>query len=193
MSEHLFEKMTPSRVLVLTANSRLARYLHTCFDLYQKEQGLTVWETPQILPLHSWLTQQFHLLNTNDQLLLTPFQEDCIWQELVSKSKLDLLQPMHMSKLVKQAYDLLQNWNISLDTLTPFLHQPEVQHLLGWITAFQKQCDEKKWITASALPKWIQNHNDRLSLPEKIMLMGFDDLHPAIKSLFSLLEKKCVI
>src|SRR3989338_358440 len=88
---------------------------------------------------------------------------------------------------------MLQNWNISLDTLTPFLHQPEVQHLLGWITAFQKQCDEKKWITASALPKWIQNHNDRLSLPEKIMLMGFDDLHPAIKSLFSLLEKKCVI
>src|SRR3990167_7734166 len=107
MPNNLFKKMTLPGTLVLTANSRLTRYLQSRFDSYQQAQQLTVWETPRILPLQSWLEHQFHQNNSTEQCLLTHFQEECVWQEIIAQSKLDLLQPAQMTKLVKQAYDSL--------------------------------------------------------------------------------------
>jgi len=187
VSNILFKKITQQNTIVLTANSRLARHLQSNFDQYQQSQKLIAWETPQILPLQSWLELQFYKTNKKDQLLLTDFQEECIWQEIISASKLDVLQPTQLVKLVKQACDILMQWNITLDILQPFSEQNEVRCLIEWISQFRQYCFEKNWITRAELPQLLQTQT--LTLPKKIILIGFDDLNPVLKSLFEIIEK----
>ena len=138
MSNILFKKITQQNTIVLTANSRLARHLQSNFDQYQQSQKLIAWETPQILPLQSWLELQFYKTNKKDQLLLTDFQEECIWQEIISASKLDVLQPTQLVKLVKQACDILMQWNITLDILQRFSEQNEVRCLTEWVSQLRQ-------------------------------------------------------
>ena len=195
MLDTLFKKITRQNTLVLTANSRLTRYLQSAFDECQQAQQLTIWETPRILPLQSWLELQFHQTNSSDKLLLTDFQEECVWQEIIQQSKLtpDLLQPGQMTRLVMQAFETLTLWNVSLDELQPFTEQNEVRCLIEWITQFRKRCLDKNWITQTELPHQIQSCEKMLRLPEKIILIGFDDLNPAITSLFANVEKQISI
>ncbi|OGT43378.1 MAG: hypothetical protein A3F13_04230 [Gammaproteobacteria bacterium RIFCSPHIGHO2_12_FULL_40_19] len=195
MPSKLFKKLTP-HCIVLTANSRLTRYLQSAFDEYQKNLGeQTVWETPRILPLQSWLQQQFHAMNYSGQLLLTPFQEDCVWQEIIQHApqKLELLHPAQMAKLVKQAWEYCTQWEVPLDTLDAFNTQLEVNCLIDWFARFSQRCTEHNWITACELPCALQTADaqKQLKLPHKIILIGFDDLNPNVKSLFAQFEK-CV-
>lgn len=197
MQSTLFNKLTQN-CIVLTANSRLTRYLLSAFDTYQKNlSAQTVWETPRILPLQSWLQQQFHSINHSGHFLLSAFQEDCVWQDIIQQSGLkpELLQPAQMAKLVKQAWDYLTAWEVPLTALDPFNTQPEVHCLIDWFTRFKERCEGNKWITTAELPRAIQTHDAKkpLKLPNSIILIGFDDLNPNVKSLFAALEKRITI
>lgn len=188
----MLEKLNPNTT-VLTANSRLTRYLLTEFDQQQATQHKTAWETPTILPLQNWLEAQFHQTNISGAILLSDFQEECVWQEIISQSSLapELLQPAQMAKLVKKAFEYFLLWQVSLDELEPFTEQLEVRCLVEWIVAFQKHCATKNWITHAQLPALLLTCD--LQLPPKIILVGFDDLNPALRALLAAIEKKCVI
>lgn len=192
MYHSLFDNVTPN-TLILTVNSRLSRHLHAQYDRYQQSLNKPAWETPTILPLQTWLTQQFHLTNSDNHFLLTAFQAECIWQDIIQSSQLakDIAQPAQMAKLVKQAHDLLQQWQVPLAELEPYAEQNETRCLITWIHLFEKRCAEKKWITESALPAWIQTQGkfeQRSSKVNHILLMGFDDISPALQALIHYLE-----
>ena len=189
--------MTPllqPNCLVLTANSRLTRTLQALADQHHRQSGKQTWETPRILPLMSWLTQQFHQHNTSGLILLTDFQEQCVWENIIAQSEStpELLHPAQLATLVKEAYATLTLWQIPLEALEPFHAQLEVSCLIEWITAFDAQCAEYNWITTAALPQHIQTQELQkpLDLPTKIILSGFDTLNPSIEKLFAQLKHR---
>lgn len=185
--------MTPNN-LILTANSRLTRVLQDTADQHYREGGSQVWETPHILPLMSWLTQQFHQHNTTGLILLTDFQEQCVWENIIAQSKSTpaLLHPAELATLVKEAYTTLTLWQIPLDALEPYHAQREVTCLIEWITAFDAQCAENNWIATAALPHYLQTYDQQnpISLPDKIILSGFDTLNPSIEKLFAQFKRR---
>src|SRR3989338_3902857 len=111
----LFEKLLTNSI-VLTVNSRLSRYLMGTYDNHQRACGKSVWETPRILPLSSWLEKQFHQINISGAILLNAFQEHCVWKNIIqtSANKTPLLQLGPTAKLAQDAYELLTLWQISL-------------------------------------------------------------------------------
>lgn len=198
MPTTLFKKLTP-HCLVLTANSRLTRYLQTAYDEHcqQTEQDNTVFETPRILPLSSWLEQQFYTSNTDGYLLLTDFQEQCLWEEIVLESKLtpELLQPAQMARLAKEAFNYLTLWQVPADALTPYTEQIEVRCLIEWIQTFQTRCRQKNELSPSALAHHLllRDIKNPLQLPDKIIIIGFDDFNPSTQALLSHFQKRTLI
>ncbi len=180
--------------LVLTANSRLTRTLQDLADQQYRHAGKQAWETPHILPLMSWLTQQFYQHNTTGLILLSDFQEQCIWEKIIAHSPItpELLHPAQLATLVKEAHTTLTLWQIPLEALEPFQAQLEVTCLIEWINAFRAACAEKNWITTAELPRHIQTQDQQkpLNLPNKIILSGFDTLNPSIEKLFAQFENR---
>ena len=185
--------MQSPNATILTANSRLARYLQQEFAKKQTQPT----ETPSILPLSTWLEKLFHQTNTVGSLLLSDFQAQCLWEEIILQSKLtdNLLQPTQMTKLVKQAFDILTDYQIPLETLSAFQSQPEVNCLLIWIAQFQKRCLQNNWVNPCELPYLLQQRDIKnpITLPPKIILMGFDDINPSLTQLFSQWENRITI
>lgn len=196
MIESLFHELTPQTV-VLTATSRLTRYLQSAIDQHQQKKQRTVWETPRILPLTSWLTQQFHQTNKLNQLLLTDFQEHCLWESIIEQSNLTpaLQHPAKLAKLVKSAADTLMQWQLSTEVLTPYAEQIETRCLIEWIHQFRAAITAKNGITPVELPQHLQTIpiEKFRSLPNTLILIGFDDINPSIQSLFDYLEKYIAI
>ncbi|MDP1574273.1 MAG: PD-(D/E)XK nuclease family protein [Coxiellaceae bacterium] len=171
--------------LILTANSRLALHLQTTFDKQQQALGKTSWETQSAIPLNRWIEALFHQSNDEGLLLLTDFQTQCVWEEIVTQSKetQTLLQPREMARLAKEAYERLTLWQVPLETLCTFNEQVEVACLITWITLFEKKLALNEWIITAQLPAHL--HAKKIALPPKIHLMGFDDLSPALQQLLS--------
>lgn len=187
-----FQKITPNS-LILTANSRLSLYLQSLFNQYQQELNHRVWITPTIIPLQNWLQKQFYQYNTSEKLLLTDFQELCVWEDIILQTSISpLIQPGEMAKLVKQAFSYLTLWRVPIESLEPYKDQLEVSSLMEWIEKFRLHCLDKNWITEAQLPQWINEYNENktLSSPSTIMLVGFDDLNPSLENLFSALKKR---
>lgn len=196
MHSNLFKKLSPD-CIVLTANSRLSRYLHTRYEIYQRSLGHTAWETPRILPLSDWLIEQFHHHNTSGTLLLTDFQETCLWRNIVQALPLSntLLQPSELTRHVKQAFSHFAQWNIVRTALTPFESHAEAHCLITCFTQFQTLCQKENWITESEIPSFLTMHDTQssLSLPSEMLLIGFDDHSPALQSLLTQLEQRITV
>lgn len=184
LSHGFFHALSPHDI-VLTANSRLSLYLHNAYDRFQHQEGKTAWSTPQILPLQNWLQQQFYKLNSEGQILLDTFQEQCLWQQVIEESKLasNVMHPAQLAELVQDSWNLITQWQVTLDELSSFQHQPEIACLLKWFSLFQKKLLQKNYITASELPNLL--YEKKLSVERKIILMGFDDFNPTLEKLWS--------
>ena len=81
--------------VLLTANARAARALHLRYAENRQSEDAIAWPTPQILDLHSWLTEQWHSLlmtGTEDRLLLSDIQEQTLWERLIAP-KIEKLSP----------------------------------------------------------------------------------------------------
>lgn len=177
--------------LFLTVNSRLSRHLlQTLDNQYAKDQ--TAWETPTILPLSVWLTQQFHLTNITGKILLSDFQEHCLWEKIIQDSDIapHLLQPSQTAQLIKQAWRFLIEWEVPLHELMHYDTQLEAECLRLWINQFQTICKVNNWITTAELPALLTSidQTSPLPLPKEIRLTGFDDFPPSTQTLLNQLR-----
>ena len=101
--------------VILTANARAARALHLRYAEKKQAEDAIAWPTPQILDLHSWLTEQWQsllLTGTEDRLLLNDLQERALWERLITPviEKFSLIEPARMAALAQDAYSLLATY-----------------------------------------------------------------------------------
>ena len=81
-----------ARITVVTPNARLSRELSREFDQGQIDKGLKVWETADILPLGAFAERLYEDALYSDlaaelPLLLTPAQEQAIWEAQIRASE----------------------------------------------------------------------------------------------------------
>ena len=84
-------------VTVVTPNRRLAQALVSDFDAFQIARGLSSWEAPDILPFAAFVERLWEdalyspmgeLSGFELPLLLTPAQEQRLWEEVLAESGL---------------------------------------------------------------------------------------------------------
>ncbi|HEV8108829.1 MAG TPA: hypothetical protein VGP97_15015, partial [Burkholderiales bacterium] len=80
-----------ARITVVTPNRRLSQSLMADFDAHQAARGLAAWEAPDILPLDAFVVRLWEEALYSERelpLLLTPAQEQAIWEEILAGADL---------------------------------------------------------------------------------------------------------
>src|SRR5918998_2847136 len=112
----LFQRLAEghaARITVVTPNRRLAQALMAEFDAVQIAKDLTVWEAPDILPFGAfvervWEDALYSDLGEKLPLLLTPAQEQHLWEEILKDSPFLLKEGA--ARQCREAWRLLHQW-----------------------------------------------------------------------------------
>lgn len=182
---------------VLTPNRRLAATLHKHYHQFNTDRGLSHWETPDIIPLSSWilrLWQEQALLDfTTPPYLLNPTQEQYLWEEIVTHSKASeqLLQIAETAEIAKSAWGLLQQWQIKLSDPI-FQIAQDYQTFHQWANVFEDYCKTNHCIDMHALTNLLIEtaQSTAITFPKTILVIGFTELSPQTKMLLRICESR---
>jgi hypothetical protein len=180
MRASLIQLLNPDTVM-LAAGGRLARHLAQRHARECGALGMNVWETPVIRTLNAWLAglwQEAVELGADRRLLLSPPQQEALWERAVAESGHDaqLLAPAATARLAQEAWTLLHAWHLSYSELKDAAHD-DVQTFLRWGEAFDELCREHGWIDTARLTDTLAEMiaDKRVPVPARVVLCGFDE------------------
>ena len=113
-----------SGATVITASRRLARVLTQGVHAGQREQGRSVWNTPDILPLGAFLKRSWwNYVRATDAgretcaTLLDELQEQVVWEQVIRESPAgdSLLRIPETAVRAMEAWQLVQAYRLPLD------------------------------------------------------------------------------
>ncbi|TMH22765.1 MAG: PD-(D/E)XK nuclease family protein, partial [Betaproteobacteria bacterium] len=159
-----------ARITVVTPNQRLAHSLTLEFDDYQLARGLTSWEAADILPFGAfverlWENALYSDLGEKLPLLLTPAQEQHLWERILAASGL-LIVPQAAAQC-RDAWRLIHQWRIGTGP-----GNDDALAFGQWSSAYKKQTDGD--IDAARLPDLMAGYLDQLKKPALIVAYAFE-------------------
>jgi len=184
MYEHFFNHFQDNQ-LVLTANRRLAHYLHRRYAHYQQSLGKVAWPTPHILPLELWIIQVWKNIR-RQTTLLSPLQEFILWQQLSKQDRATITT-------LQQAWQNLIAWDIEITVLAGQAANEATLSFYQWATQFQSFCTEHHWISSAKLPAELLAADLSPYLPKALFLCGFDNLPPILTKLLTKIAADCPV
>jgi len=167
-----------ARITVVTPNQRLAHSLTLEFDDYQIARGLSSWEAADILPFGAfverlWEDALYSDLGDKLPLLLTPAQEQHLWERILAASGL-LIVPQAAAQC-RDAWRLLHQWRIPSGP-----GNEDALAFAQWSSAYKKQTEGE--IDAARLPDLMAGYLDRLKKPALVVAYAFDVMPPQTRS-----------
>ncbi len=168
------EKGHAEQVTVVTPNKRLSQALMAEFDEFQIKKNLTVWEAPDILPFGAfverlWEDALYSDLGEKLPLLLTPAQEQHLWEQTLAKSGL-LIVPQAAAQC-REAWRLSHEWRVRAGTATE-----DALAFSQWSSIYKKRTEGE--VDAARLPDLMAQHLDKLKKPVLVVAYGFDVMPP---------------
>src|ERR1019366_2684689 len=140
---------------LVTANARLSRHLRRRYDAERRQQGLRLWETPDILPRGAWLARAWqecaHRDPFNTPVLLSPLQEEALWEQTIAASDATpgdtrvLLDLPETVSAAAQAWSLVHAWEVRCDAAEA-QGLPDPEAFLGWMNAVERKLRDKDWM-----------------------------------------------
>jgi ATP-dependent helicase/nuclease subunit B len=188
------ESAFASGATVLTANVRAARWLRREYALRQREAGKRVWATPPIEDWDSWVGRlwQAHSMSKADApLLLTSLQERSVWTRMQRDDAKLLVSPEGMAALAEEAYSLLCEYEAHGQRDRAW-GQTDAERFRQWAERFDRECAKQGWMSRAKVESLVADAAASITLPEKIVLVGFDRITPARKKLIAALEARGV-
>src|SRR5882762_1698241 len=177
----LFQRLAEghaARITVVTPNRRLSRVLTSEFDSFQAAKGLAVWEAPDILPFGAfverlWEDALYSELGDKLPLLLTPVQEQQLWQEVIASSRegKDLLFTETAAVHCRDAWRLLHEWRIEAGR-----GNEDHSAFSEWVKQYEKETLGD--IDAARLPDLVAGLLDKLKKPKLLVAYAFDIVPP---------------
>lgn len=173
-----------ANTLIITPSQRLALFL-------QDKLGVT--ET--VMSMQTWLQQLWQQLTsnlTNSPRLISDYQAQLIWQQLINDSTYSdgLMQVRETAKLAYSAWQLVQLWGIPL-TDPEFQHTTETHAFQQWAKQFQHYCDKAKICDSSILPAQLVALLKQHQLPEQnLYLVGFTEFSPNVQQCLTQLTQQ---
>lgn len=136
--------------------------------------------------------------NINFPELLTPYEEELIWEKVISNSDSgqSLLRVRPIASLAKDASDLIRQWNIT--SFSQFSDTEESEIFLEWWTEYNKIVSEQGWIGSTAMLDYVARNVSRLPnkpivLPRAIDCIGFSEWTPQQTKFFDSLKNQGVL
>ncbi len=173
--------------LVLTANQRLSLRTQQAYDKKQIQLHKTSWLTPLILPLTTWLQQS--AAKQLQQIILSAPQELYLWESIIRQccDDVELINPSDTAATAANAWQTLHLWNAPLKHLADQSNQ-EVALFYQWCLQFEALLKSNHWLSTAQIPSALVQHVARIlnnNPIQSILLIGFDELPPAVEKLIT--------
>jgi probable DNA repair protein len=173
-----------AQVTVVTPNRRLAQSLMADFDAFQTRKNLTVWEAPDILPFGAfverlWEDALYSELGQSLPLLLTPAQEQHLWQEILKDHSFLLKEGA--AQQCREAWRLMHQWRIGGGAANE-----DALAFSQWSSSYRKRTAAD--IDAARLPDLMAQHLDKLKKPKLVVAYAFDVMPPQTRAFLELFE-----
>ena len=173
----LFERLAQGRssgVTVVTPNQRLSKALMLEFDAFQIARGLSVWEAPDILPSSAFVQRLYEDglysdLSAELPMLLTPSQEEEIWNQVVGGS--GLLAVEGVATKCRDAWNLANAWRIR-----PGAGNQDTEAFASWLKSYLDKTGDD--VDTARLPDVLHRFLPELKRPKLVVAYAFDILPP---------------
>ena len=191
----IFASMVPSThsdPLILTASSRLARWLHLQHNTDQAQSGDPIWQTPAIHALDFWL-KEIWLQSWPQQYVLTNLQSQKLWEQIARRdpetSQLDLLHLRGAAAQAAQAYTLINQYRIPV-LAEQYTWTQETISFHRWLKTYRKKLKEWHALDSSEMLDAVREAMKRgdIATPDRIELAGFDEITPQLNTWLDLLR-----
>ena len=196
--------------IILTPNHRTSVQVHESYGDHLKLQDKTVViASPKIFPIDIWLKNLsqhliLHVEKLEAKTVLESYQELALWKKIIRDSEIStpLLNLENAAPDVLEAYRLMMQWQISLRSIKAYQSNIRASEYLDdctaylhWTKKYQEYCRYEKLISFSELLQNMLPHleSEFVSLPAKIILLGFDKPPPLYQALFKILENKVAL
>ena len=176
-------------ITVVTPNARLARALTVDFDGFQTAKGLASWEAADILPFGAFVERLWEDASYRDPgetlpLLLTPAQEQHLWEGIVEGS--GLLAVAQAATQCREAWRLVHQWRIG-----PSGGNEDAHAFSQWSELYRKKTAGD--IDSARLPDLMAAHLGKVKAPQRLVAYGFDLVPPQTEEFFRKLNaERCV-
>lgn len=135
---------------VVTAGGIATRQTQSYLARQHLEAGRSAWLTPTVLTFRDWATALWHrYLDDGSRHLLNPAQVDALWRRVIDESGAGL-QGLpgysHMSAWARGASQRRRDWNVDIDELHAFRHDPDCRAFLRWERAYREVLDDAGWM-----------------------------------------------
>jgi ATP-dependent helicase/nuclease subunit B len=166
---------------IVTANSRLARILRELYDKEQAARGLTVWITPEILPVGAWLkgcwqTWLYSEKSAGAIQLLSMDQELAIWDDIIARSEAanELLHVAPTAKAAMDAFQLMHDWDVPLDA-PEWDNSKDSEVFRQWARRFIAVCERQNWLSVARLSDFVaaKVSAGEIPVPAEVRFAGF--------------------
>jgi ATP-dependent helicase/nuclease subunit B len=171
-----------ARITVVTPNRRLAQELAREFDAAQAAKDLKVWETADILPFGAFIERLYEDALYSDlavslPLLLTPAQEQALWEAAIRSSKWGealLAVPQAAADCVR-AWELAHAWCID-GALASFPGNDDAKAFAEWSKEYARRCELEKNTDAARLTDVVAPllKESALRKPKLLVAYAFD-------------------
>lgn len=184
-----------ARITVITPNRRLAQALAAEFDRRQVAAGRAAWETADILPYVAFVERLYDDVLHTDlaaglPLLLTPEQEQSLWEEIVAGSESGgaLLAVAETAALAREAWELAHAWDLR-DALAGAHLDEDAAAFAGWARTYAERTDRAGLIERARLPDLVARALERslVKRPRLLVAYGFDIVTSQQRSLLTAL------
>ncbi|HEX9395661.1 MAG TPA: PD-(D/E)XK nuclease family protein [Burkholderiales bacterium] len=165
-------------ITVVTPNKRLSQSLVADFDAFQTKKNLKVWEAADILPFDAFV-QRLHEealysdLAAKLPLLLSPAQEQALWEEVIAGS--GLLVIPQAAAAARDAWKLAHQWRLD-GAIGKFPGNEDAAAFAAWAKKYQAKT--KGDIDAARLPDLLLRFLKDLKRPKVLVAYAFDVLPP---------------
>jgi probable DNA repair protein len=172
-------------ITVVTPNQRLSHALMLEFDDFQAAKRLDSWEAPDILPFGAFVERLWEdalyspigeMRGSELPLLLTPAQEQHIWQRILESSGL-LIVPQAAAQC-REAWRLMHQWRLPSKPTNE-----DAAAFAQWAAAYERQTRGE--IDAARLPDLMAGFIPQLTRPQLVVAYAFDVLPPQTQEFLS--------
>ena len=181
-------------VTVVTPNRRLAQELAREFDADRLASGLREWEAADILPFGSfverlWESAVYSGIGADTPLLLSPAQEQVLWEEIIGASPwgAQLLTPARAAVQCRDAWRLAHAWRMA-GALEKFPGNDDARAFAEWARAYVRSAGRD--VDAARLPDVVARilKSHALRKPRLLVAYAFDILPPQTGDFFRALS-----
>ena len=181
---------------ILTANQRAGRTLRHAFDQAHQSAGETLWRSPEIFALDTWLPTLHHQLTLDgheSRLLLNPTQQHTLWRAIIAADPAvsGLRSLDSLAEMAAEAWRLLHLHN-GRGRLREFGVSTDTRAFQRWAEAFERVCTRHACLAPAQLPaelaKSVTDGNLKLSA-SGLALVDFDFSPPAHEALFAAIRQ----